>query len=173
MLSTGSGWLIPTLKNPASGAASRACWNATPSAIIAKSRDLESIILLGPSLLFHARISANFWRSLKCAGLANPGTITRCEISLLKSATGKGAVSPSQYSTIVLLCAMRVVVRIIKGICQRWDNLKASLTKSYASCESDGSRTGSPPACAKERVSCSFWLEAIPGSSATIATMAP
>ena len=131
-----------------------------------------SIATFGPSCSLNFSISANFARSFLCAGLAWPGTITRAGMSRTNSAFGNFR-EVSGYSTIVLLWAILVVVLIINGIDHLREYSKASLVKSYASCESAGSRTGSPPAKARERVSCSFWLEAMPGSSATTATIAP
>lgn len=160
------------MKNPASGAASRACWKATPDEIMQRSLVLPSIARFGPLSSLNFCMSASFARSRACAGFAWPGTMTRAGMSRTNSAFGSsGAVSGN--STIVLLWAMRVVVRNTNGMPHLREYSNASFVKSYASCESAGSRTGSPPMNASERVSCSFWLEAMPGSSATTATIPP
>lgn len=137
-----------------------------------RSLVLPSIARFGPLSSLNFCMSASFARSRACAGFAWPGTMTRAGMSRTNSAFGSsGAVSGN--STIVLLWAMRVVVRNTNGMPHLREYSNASFVKSYASCESAGSRTGSPPMNASERVSCSFWLEAMPGSSATTATIPP
>ena len=61
----------------------------------------------------------------------------------------------------------------MNGKCQRADNSNASRVKSYDSWASAGSSIGTAAATAKRRLSCSFWLDAMPGSSAETITSGP
>ncbi len=61
---------------------------------------------------------------------------------------------------------MRVVMRSRTGVSKRSLNSKAATVMSFASWLSLGSRQGMRAKAAKVRLSCSFWLECIAGSSA-------
>ena len=76
--------------------------------------------------------------------------------------------SPS--STALVEWQMRVVRRSRTGVSKRSLSPKAAMVMSLASWLSLGSRQGMRANLAKVRLSCSFWLECIAGSSADTIT---
>jgi hypothetical protein len=84
------------------------------------------------------------------------------------SLTGGSTRSPS--STALAEWQMRVVSRKSAGVSNRSLSSNAARISVLASWLSLGSRQGTRANLAKARLSCSFWLECMPGSSAVMMT---
>ncbi len=102
--------------------------------------------------------------------MALAGTMT-----YLAGLRGKGLVSAgrsrrSPSSTALVEWQTRVVSRSRTGVSKRSERSKAAMVRSLASWLSDGSRQGTRANLAKLRLSCSFWLECMEGSSALTMT---
>ena len=116
--------------------------------------------------------SERFCALRRCVG-ANAGTgmLRRMSFTYGRSGCGAGLKSPSSTRDDEWL--VRVVRRMITGTENFSESSNALTVMSYASCESDGSRRSARANFARLRLSCSFWDECIPGSSAETSTNPP
>src|SRR5208283_3005195 len=146
IFSSGRGWVIPSFRKDARGAASQAWRYATPEAMMPRVVSPGRSRLSGDDS-FHWLISANFLRSRRCAGFALDGIITRLLTSRSNRGVGGGEIVLVGRTT-DLEWHTRVVIRNNTGKCQRSEISTAASVKSYASCASDGSIIGTPAATA-------------------------
>jgi len=78
----------------------------------------------------HSAISASFWRSLRCAGRAKPGIMTRPRMSLTKWGAAAGGSGDARRSRTDFEWQTRVVTRRITGMWKRAESSKAASAKS-------------------------------------------
>jgi hypothetical protein len=85
--------------------------------------------------------------------------------------TGRSTLGPT--FTMLLEWQTRVVMRRSTGVSKSSEIFIPSMTMSLASWLSEGSRMTTLAARPMSLLSCSFWLECMPGSSADTITMPP
>ena len=113
-----------------------------------------------------------FWRARLWPSRAFPGSMTNLAGSRSKWTRPLGFVT-SPRVTGPRAWATRVVVRTMTGVSRNPESSNAKRVRSRASWGVAGSRRGRFAKRAKRRLSCSFWLEWHPGSSAVTRTRDP
>ena len=108
-----------------------------------------------------------------CRTRATAGTGTKRRASRLKGTSADGASGRGPSTTGPRKWLTRVVVRSITGRPVERASSKAALVMSLASWAVEGSKQGIWAKRAMVRLSCSFWLEWQPGSSAESNTKPP